>query len=122
MDVVFKQRANNHLKKLYLKGAKMSMHFSQMAAAHLSTAPVSEGEWEPPQSDLEVLGLRDLDSGEEADTEAADAKIQAASAQRACTKLSLSNANYKAAAASSNVQVKEITTLSSLTPGRASCV
>ena len=66
-----------------------------------------------------MLGLRDLDSGEEADTEAADAKIQAASAQRACTKLSLSNANYKAAAASSNFQVKETTTRLSAAVRRA---
>ena len=83
MDVIFKQRAKNHLKKLFLKNFNMSLAFAELAEAHLSTAPLSEGEWELPQSDLSALGLplptvHDLDSGDDADMEAAEAARQAA--------------------------------------------
>ena len=48
MDALLKQRALNHVKKIHLKGFSMSSQFVQLAGGHLSTAPQSEGEWDPP--------------------------------------------------------------------------
>lgn len=76
MDVVIKNRALSHLKKLLSRGKAMSLEFRALATAHHSDAPDSEGDWVPPPSALRAkLGLpprkaSGWDSGEEADSEA----------------------------------------------------
>ena len=47
MDAILQTRALNHLTKLRLKGCRMSELFSVLATGHPSTAPQSEGEWDP---------------------------------------------------------------------------
>jgi hypothetical protein len=76
VDALLKQRSLNHLKKIHAKDFAMSDSFAQLAGSHVSTAPMLEGEWEPPRSELSLLGLPPpavldpgLDSGEEADSE-----------------------------------------------------
>ena len=48
MDILLKERSLNHLKKIQQKGFPMSEQFTQLAGGHVSTAPQSEGEWDPP--------------------------------------------------------------------------
>jgi hypothetical protein len=56
MDILLKERSLNHLKKIQQKGFPMSEQFTQLAGGHVSTAPQSEGEWDPPPLRVEFAG------------------------------------------------------------------
>ena len=79
MDVLIRQRALNHLKKLRARGEVASGNFAAFVDPHISTLSASEGEWVAPPSDLQAVGFPvrsrasldpGSDSGGEADHEA----------------------------------------------------
>ena len=86
MDVLFQERAKNHLKRLHHQQAKMSAAFMLLATGWaLTNSPDSEGEWVAPPPDLAPLGFAPRgsidpgsDSGGEADTEEASMEHRAA--------------------------------------------
>ena len=77
MDNLLRHRTYNHLKKLLAKKVPMSSGLAALATSWSLQLSDSEGEWVAPPSDLSILGLPpraatdpELDSGDEADTEA----------------------------------------------------
>ena len=76
MDQIFRRRALNHLKKLRTRREPMSDGMKQIVARTTSNISDSEGEWQAPDYDLDLLGLPPRgsvdpgsDSGAEVDAE-----------------------------------------------------
>ena len=76
MDVLLQNRSYNHIKKLLAKHEPMSVGMQNIAAGWVSTLSDSEGEWQAPRYDINLLGLPprgavepESDSSGEADPE-----------------------------------------------------